>query len=75
MCYFVYSREQYKQQSKLAEKINKKYVPGQVYFKGRNKIYTEILSTPSSRFSDFEILVSIESLKDMKYSEAVFGTR
>lgn len=77
MKYFMYSRAQHKEQNDIAGKINKKYIPGKVYTKGAYKPYTEILSVPKSRYSDASIIASFENdtLSDVNYTDAEFGTR
>jgi hypothetical protein len=76
MKYFVYSRIQHKEQSKIAEKINKKYVPGKVHTKGTYMPYTEIIDDSSaSRYSDAVTVVKVESTSDIDYTYASFELR
>jgi len=77
MKYFAYSRTQHKELSIVTEKINKKFVPGKVYTAGVYKLYTEILSSPISRYSDAIIVLTIDdiNLQSTNYTEATFEVR
>lgn len=70
MKYFVFSRAQMKELSGIASKINKKFVPGKVYIKGAYNPYTEILSVPTSRYSDAKVIFTTEddTLNTVNYS-------
>lgn len=71
----MYSRMQHKEQSNIAAKISKKFTPGKVYTKGEWKKYTEIITTPTSRYSDAVVVVSSEdnTLSDVNFTDANFG--
>lgn len=73
--YFVYSRTQHREQDRIAESINRSYICGKVYYKGVYKLYTEILDSPYSRYSDSNIIMSTEDYTTANYTEAVFESR
>lgn len=77
MKYFVYSRAQHKEQDKIANNINRKYIPGKVLTGGIFKLYTEILSIPQSRYSDAIIVVSTpdDTLESVNYIEPNYVLR
>lgn len=56
--YFLYSAEQFKMRSELEKKLGKTYMAGMVIVNGERKLFTELSTVPSSRFSDFKIITS-----------------
>lgn len=77
MRFFMYSRTQHKEQEKIADKVNRKFVIGRVYNNGTHKMYTEILtgSIPISRYSDAIVVSSIEDLNLANYTDATYESR
>ena len=54
--YFFYSSEQLKFRRQMEEKMGKKFVVGQVIVNGVRKPFTEMSSTPKSRYSDAKLI-------------------
>lgn len=77
MRFFMYSRTQHKEQEKIADTVNRKYVAGRVYNNGMHKMYTEILTgeLPVSRYSDATVVSSVEDINQANYTDAVFESR
>ena len=50
--YFLYSSEQLKMRKSVESKMGKNFKPGVVIVNGTRKPFTELSSTPISRFSD-----------------------
>ena len=64
--YFLYSKQQHKMREEIDKGINKVFVPGKVFSKGRWATFTEISTTPSNSFADSKI-VAEGYIEDMKY--------
>lgn len=54
--YFLYSSEQLKIRKEVESKMGKKFVVGVVIVNGTRKPYTELSSTPTSRYADAKIV-------------------
>lgn len=64
--YFLYSKSQHNMREDVDKNINKVFIPGKVFNKGKWHIYTEISSTPSNKYADSKI-VAEGYIEDMKY--------
>lgn len=56
--YFLYSSEQLKLRKSVEEKMGKKFRVGHVIVNGVKKPFTELSSTPISRFADAKLVAS-----------------
>lgn len=54
--YFFYSSEQLKFRRQMEEKMGKKFIVGQVIVSGVRKPFTEMSSSPSSRYPDAKLV-------------------
>lgn len=67
--YFIYSRNQHDMQDKVQSKVNKDFVPGEVFVNGDWKIFTMISKTASlPMFPDAEVVAKGFKEK-MQYKE------
>ena len=69
MKYFIYSKEHKTSNQLIAQEINKVYTPGKVLVSGSYKPFTEIIDTPESRFSDAKIVVYVDELSLINYTD------
>lgn len=65
--YFLYSSEQLKFRKAVEEKMGKKFRVGHVIVNGAKKPFTELSSSPISRFADAKIVASGDDTT-MKYT-------
>lgn len=65
--YFFYSTEQMKFMKNIEEKMGRKYTVGQVIVNGTRKPFTELSSSPTSRYSDAKIVAQGEEI-EFKYT-------
>lgn len=54
--YFIYSSEQLKFRKQMEEKMGKKFMVGHVIVDGVRKPFTEMASSPKSRYPDAKIV-------------------
>ncbi len=67
--YFIYSKEQFDEQTAILAKRNKRFVPGIVVVNGSRKQFTQISSTASiPRFIDAQIVAEGEE-RNFKYEK------
>lgn len=67
--YFLYSDSQYSLRNEIEDRVNKKFIPGEVMVRGNWKKFTQISKTSSSAMFADSIVVA-EGLKDeMKYKD------
>ena len=65
--YFLYSSEQLKFRKSMEQKMGKKFRVGHVIVNGVRKPFTEISSTPSSRYTDSKLVAQGE-IATMRYT-------
>ena len=65
--YFLYSSEQLKLRKQVESRMGKKFKAGVVIVKGVRKLFTELSSEPTSRFSDAKVVASGDPIT-MKYT-------
>lgn len=65
--YFIYSSEQLNLRKQIEEKAGKRFNVGHVFANGKKLPYTELSSSPKSRFSDAKIVAEGEATI-MKYT-------
>lgn len=58
--YFIYSAEQLKFRKEVESKMGKKFMVGHVIVNGVRKPFTEISTSPNSRYADAVIVTSGE---------------
>lgn len=67
--YFLYSDSQYTLRTEIEDRVNKKFLPGEVMTQGNWKKFTQISKSPSSAMFADSIVVA-EGYKDkMKYKD------
>lgn len=66
--YFIYSKQQFNDRTKVENNIGKKFSPGTVLVKGSRKQYTELNNTGESSYSDATIVAEGE-LSRMNYTK------
>lgn len=64
--YFIYSTEQFKFRQNMELKMGKRFRVGEVVVNGVRKPFTELSSSPKSRYSDAKIVAEGNPLT-MKY--------
>lgn len=66
--YFMYSREQHNIRQQIEKDIGRSFYPGTVIVRGRQKLFTEMISNPKlSRFTDAELVAEGE-ITEMTYT-------
>jgi len=66
----MYSETQRKEKVNVERKLNRKFSPGYVFYKGKKQPYTEIVVNVSNcRYADAK-LVAEGNLEDLKYTES-----
>lgn len=65
--YFIFSHEQLRFRDKVESKMGKRFKPGHVIVNGVRKPFTELSTSPKSRFSD-AIIVAEGDPTLMKYT-------
>ena len=65
--YFIYSSEQLKFRKEVEQKMGKRFRVGEVFVNGKKYPFTELSSSPMSRYSDFKVVAEGE-LGTMKYT-------
>lgn len=65
--YFKYSAQQEEFFKRVEESMGRRYKVGVVFTKGTKKSFTEMSSTPTSRYSDTKIVAQGEQ-SDFKYT-------
>ena len=65
--YFFYSTEQMKFMKGIEEKMGRNYTVGQVIVNGTRKPFTELSSSPTSRYPDAKIVAQGEEI-EFKYT-------
>lgn len=66
--YFIYSYQQLLMRKEVEQKMGKKFRVGQVVVNGVRKPFTELSSTPNSRFADAKIIAQGDPTM-MNYTE------
>ena len=64
--YFLYSKTQHNLRQTVDRNINRVFIPGTVFSKGKWVTFTEISISPSNKYADSKI-VAEGYLEDMKY--------
>lgn len=65
--YFLYSETQLKMRKEVEARMGKKFIVGRVIVNGVRKPFTEISSSPTSRYSDAKVVAQGE-VTLMKYT-------
>ena len=66
--YFIYSYEQLQMRKQVEHKMGKKFKVGHVIVDGVRKPFTELSSTPNSRYADAKIIAQGDP-RTMNYTE------
>lgn len=58
MKFYIFSKTQRNELSKITEQSGGRYTPGTVIFKGKHEMFTEIVEgdVPQSRYSDYKVV-------------------